>query len=108
MPVGHEPVRSILLLILRFELSAEFAGELAGRMKRYEVRIKNTLSFERAQTTSGGIPLDEVESISFESKRCPGLYLCGELLDVDGRCGGYNLQWAFTSGYLAGCAAGEG
>ena len=91
-----------------FELSAEFAGELAGRMKRYEVRIKNTLSFERAQTTSGGIPLDEVESISFESKRCPGLYLCGELLDVDGRCGGYNLQWAFTSGYLAGCAAGEG
>ena len=84
------------------KLSDNTAGDIARRMKEYEVTITNTLSFDRSQTTAGGIPLDEVDEESFESLKCPGLYLCGEILDVDGRCGGYNLQWAFTSGYLAG------
>ena len=51
----------------------------------------------------GGVPLAETEALA--SKRCPGLYLAGEVLDVDGPCGGYNLQWAWASGACAGEAA---
>ncbi len=69
------------------------------------VTIKNHRGFEQAQVTAGGVPLDEVEEKTFASLKCPGLYLTGELLDVDGICGGYNLQWAWTSGWLAGQAA---
>jgi hypothetical protein len=58
--------------------------------------------WERAQVTCGGVPLDEVNLDTMESLCCPGLYLAGELLDVDGICGGYNLQWAWSSGHLAG------
>ena len=64
--------------------------------------------FEQAQVCTGGVPLTELKGITMESACMPGLYLAGELLDVDGACGGYNLQWAWTSGYLAGSAAAEG
>ena len=64
--------------------------------------------FDRAQVTCGGISLKEISSHSMESCLCEGLYLAGEITDVDGICGGYNLQWAWSSGALAGqCAAGE-
>ncbi|MCD8097170.1 MAG: NAD(P)/FAD-dependent oxidoreductase, partial [Lachnospiraceae bacterium] len=63
--------------------------------------------FEYAQVCAGGAPLTELRGISMESALVPGLYLAGELLDVDGECGGYNLQWAWTSGRLAGRAAAE-
>ena len=49
--------------------------------------------------------VSEFDSVTMESKRVKGLYACGEILDIDGDCGGYNLQWAWSSGYLAGCAA---
>ncbi|MDO5410087.1 MAG: FAD-dependent oxidoreductase [Lachnospiraceae bacterium] len=63
--------------------------------------------FDRAQVTCGGVALEEVNPQTMESQICPGIYFAGELLDVDGICGGYNLQWAWSSGYLAGsCAAG--
>ena len=65
-------------------------------------------TWEQAQTTWGGIPLREVGIPALESKKHPGLYLAGELLDVHGRCGGYNLYWAFASGYLAGQHAALG
>ncbi len=55
-----------------------------------------------AEVTAGGVPLDEVNLRSMESKVCEGLYLCGEILDVDGRMGGYNFQWAWSTGRLAG------
>ena len=58
-------------------------------------------SFDQAQTTAGGVPLSEIKN-TFESKLCPGLFFAGEILDVDGICGGYNLQWAWTSGFIAG------
>ena len=77
------------------------------KLKGHRVKIKKPLTFERAQTTAGGIPLSEIKKGTFESGIVEGLYLCGELLDVDGRCGGYNLQWAFTSGYIAGSCAGR-
>ena len=58
-----------------------------------------------AEVTAGGIPLTEIDLKTMESRLCPGLYLCGEICDVDGRIGGFNFQWAWASGYVAGGAA---
>lgn len=58
-----------------------------------------------AEVTAGGVPLAEIDLDSMESRRTPGLYLCGEICDVDGRIGGFNFQWAWASGFLAGGAA---
>jgi len=63
--------------------------------------------FAFAEVTAGGVPLDELDVGTMESKRCPGLFLCGEILDVDGRIGGFNFQWAWASGKVAGGAAGR-
>jgi predicted Rossmann fold flavoprotein len=57
-----------------------------------------------AEVTAGGIPLDEIEPATMQSRVCPGLYLVGEILDVDGRLGGFNFQWAWSSGWVAGHA----
>lgn len=72
----------------------------------WELAITGLNTWEQAQTTSGGIPLTEVDS-SLESKLMKGLYFAGEVLDVHGRCGGYNLHWAWASGYVAGAHAGH-
>lgn len=70
------------------------------------VWVNGVQSFENAQVCAGGVPLEEVTD-RLESRKASGVYFAGELLDVDGRCGGYNLQWAWCSGYLTGtCAAG--
>lgn len=58
--------------------------------------------FEYAEVTAGGVPLSEINTATMQSRVCPGLYLCGEILDVDGKIGGYNFQWAWASGRLAG------
>jgi predicted Rossmann fold flavoprotein len=63
--------------------------------------------FEYAEVTAGGVPLSEIDVATMESRICPNLYLCGEILDVDGRIGGFNFQWAWASGRLAGIAAGR-
>jgi predicted Rossmann fold flavoprotein len=63
--------------------------------------------FDYAEVTADGVPLSEVELSRMASRRCDGLYLCGEILDVDGRIGGYNFQWAWASGRLAGIHAGR-
>ena len=68
----------------------------------FQVRVSASNGFDRAQVCCGGVDTREVEPKTMESKRVPGLYFAGELLDIDGACGGYNLQWAWTSGYLAG------
>ena len=60
-----------------------------------------------AEVTAGGIPLDEIDPATMESRVCPGLYLVGEILDVDGRLGGFNFQWAWSSGWVAGHAMRE-
>ncbi len=72
--------------------------------RQFTLQISGSNSFDQAQVCSGGVKLSEVTE-DLEAKKVPGLYLAGELLDVDGRCGGYNLQWAWTSGYIAGTAA---
>ena len=75
-------------------------------MRSFKVRVTGTGGFEQAQVTTGGIPLSQTDK-DLMSVFCGGLYLSGELLDVDGICGGYNLQWAFTSGWIAGKSAAE-
>ncbi|WP_139176160.1 aminoacetone oxidase family FAD-binding enzyme [Butyrivibrio sp. ob235] len=70
------------------------------------INITGIGDYKKAQVTRGGISLGDL-SDTLSSKRCPGVYVVGELCDVDGRCGGYNLQWAWTSGYIAGEAAGS-
>lgn len=69
------------------------------------VPITKDRGFDYAEVTAAGVPLTEVDLATMESRICPGLYLCGEILDVDGRIGGYNFQWAWASGRLAGISA---
>ncbi|NLE76356.1 MAG: aminoacetone oxidase family FAD-binding enzyme [Chloroflexi bacterium] len=71
------------------------------------VEVRGTRGFDAAQLAAGGVPLAEVEPTTMASRRTPGLYLAGEVLDVVGPCGGYNLQWAWSSGALAGGGAAE-
>lgn len=80
---------------------------LCKHIKHFEIKISGTNGFEHAQCCGGGVSLKEIDPLSMESLLLPGLYFCGEILDVWGDCGGYNLQWAWTSGYLAGRAAGH-
>lgn len=68
------------------------------------VTVVDTNPFANAQVTAGGISLKEISG-QFESMKMPGVFFAGEILDVDGKCGGYNLQWAWCSGYTAGAAA---
>lgn len=74
--------------------------------RKFTVHVTGHNGYENAQVCAGGVPLSEVTE-RLESVKTPGVYFAGELLDVDGRCGGYNLQWAWTSGWLAGMAAAE-
>ena len=74
--------------------------------KNFSYEIVGSNGFEQAQVCCGGVDLQEVTE-QLESKLVPNIYFAGEILDVDGRCGGYNLQWAWTSGYIAGMAAGK-
>lgn len=76
--------------------------ELAQRIKRFETIVAETNPFEQAQVCRGGVDTREVHPKTLESYLVPGLYFAGELLDVDGLCGGYNLQWAWSSGHVAG------
>lgn len=70
-------------------------------LKRMRIPISGTLGFAKAEVTAGGVSLNEVDSSTLESKCCPGLYLAGEILDLDGPIGGYNFQAAFSTGFLA-------
>jgi predicted flavoprotein YhiN len=73
----------------------------------YKLNVKGVKGFKQAEATAGGIPLNEVRYQTMESKKQPGLYFAGEILDVDGLIGGYNFQWAWSSGFVAGSAAGK-
>jgi len=76
-------------------------------IKRLEVSLTEPLGMDSAQVTAGGIVTADFDSMTMQSRLVPGLFACGEVLDIDGDCGGYNLQWAWSSGMLAGEAAGE-
>lgn len=80
---------------------------LGHLLKEFEVPVTAANAFEQAQICCGGVDTREVHAETLESKLVPGLYLIGELLDVDGICGGYNLQWAWATGAIAGRCAGR-
>ena len=82
---------------------------LGDNLTNFTLTITGTNSFDQAQVTTGGIPLTEINPNTLESTKTKGLYLTGELLDVDGDCGGYNLGFAWISGIIVGSnIKGEG
>jgi predicted Rossmann fold flavoprotein len=86
-------------------LSRVERGRLLAAMKRLTVPVTGTLGYGRAEVTAGGVSLDEVDSRTMLSRKQPGLYIAGELLDLDGPIGGYNFQAAWSTGWLAGTKA---
>lgn len=80
---------------------------LAELAKGLRVDVTGSKSFEQAQVCAGGVDTKEICPDTMESKLVPGLYFAGEVLDIDGMCGGYNLQWAWSSGYVAGYHAAK-
>ena len=86
--------------------NAELAS-VCEAVKGLEIILTEPLGMDSAQVTAGGVLTEDFDPNTMESKRIPGLYACGEVLDIDGDCGGYNLQWAWSSGRLAGLSAGK-
>ena len=83
------------------ELTTKQVSKFCYYLKNLEYDITDVYGFEQSQVTAGGVDFAEVND-TLEILKYPGIYLAGEILDIDGKCGGYNLQWAWTSGYLAG------
>lgn len=83
-------------------LTWEEQNRIISLLQHWEFTVYDTNGFKNAQVTCGGVNTGEVDEQTLQSKICPNLYFAGELLDVDGDCGGFNLQWAWSSGYAAG------
>ena len=90
------------------DLSGEQLEKLVLLIQHLRTHITETNSFEQAQICCGGVDTTEINPDTLESNYVPGIYFAGELLDVDGICGGYNLQWAWSSGFVAGKEAAAG
>lgn len=88
-------------------ITAEQADKLLKAVKSYRADVTGTNPYEQAQICCGGVDADEIDDTTMESKLIPGIYFAGELIDVDGICGGYNLQWAWSTGMIAGRCAGK-
>ncbi|WP_439628465.1 NAD(P)/FAD-dependent oxidoreductase [Gemmata sp.] len=93
---GLQPTRTAAAL------SKPDRQKIVAATKRLRLPLRGTLGFEKAEVTAGGVSLDEVDSRTMQSKKQPGLYLAGEVLDLDGWIGGYNFQSAWSTGWLAG------
>jgi len=94
---AHAPIRQLE----DYELDA-----VCGLVKSFDISLTEPMGMDSAQVTAGGIVTSDFNGTTMESRLVPGLYACGEVLDVDGDCGGYNLQWAWSSGRMAGLHAG--
>lgn len=88
-------------------VSREERGRLIRGLKGWELGVVGQVPIDRGEVTAGGVALDQVSRTTMESKIVRGLYFAGEALDISGRVGGYNLQAAFSTGYVAGCSAAE-
>ena len=84
------------------ELGKLDRAAIVRAIKQCSIPLDGTRGFAKAEVTAGGIPLAEIDSRTMQSKIVPGLYLAGEVLDLDGPIGGYNFQAAFSTGWLAG------
>ena len=80
-------------------------ANVCNAVKAFEIPLSEPMGMDSAQVTAGGIMTADFDPQTMQSKLVPGLYACGEVLDIDGDCGGYNLQWAWSSGRLAGQSA---
>lgn len=89
------------------EISEDNLNKICDLCKTFRVYITASKSFENAQVTRGGAEVSEFDASNLQSLKVKGLYVTGELLDIDGGCGGFNLQWAWSSGMAAGLAASE-
>lgn len=112
--IGLFPDKLNLVLLKEAKISPDKAAEactvkelkrLMETVQNLRVDIIGTKGFDHAQVSAGGVCTDEVNPTTMESRLIPDLYFAGEVLDVDGMCGGYNLQWAWSSGYVAGTQA---
>ena len=90
------------------ELTSQELQGIVDAIKGFDIVLTEPMGMDSAQVTAGGVITGNFDPDTMQSKIVPGLYACGEVLDIDGDCGGYNLQWAWSSGYLAGSHAGEG
>ncbi|MCK9444944.1 MAG: NAD(P)/FAD-dependent oxidoreductase [Tissierellaceae bacterium] len=89
------------------KLTREEIKSIADLLTSWEFKIIGSQSWAHAQATAGGVSTHEINNQTMESKIVDGLYIIGELLDIDGDCGGFNLQWAWSSGYVAGLHAAK-
>lgn len=89
------------------ELTREEIAQVCRTVKAFAIPLTEPLGMDSAQVTAGGVLTENFDPKTLESRLVPGLYACGEVLDVDGDCGGYNLQWAWSSGRTAGLHAGK-
>jgi len=89
------------------DLSDAAVDKVMAVLRDLRVRISGTRGFQHAQLSAGGVPVTDVDPATMESRRRAGLYLAGEVLDVVGPCGGHNLQFAFSTGYIAGRSAAQ-
>jgi predicted Rossmann fold flavoprotein len=88
-----------------YRLTREHRLAVARAACALVVPVKGDAGYDFAEVTAGGVPLRELNLSTMESRACPGLFLCGEMCDVDGRIGGFNFQWAWASGFVAGTGA---
>jgi predicted Rossmann fold flavoprotein len=86
-------------------LAKDKRRKLAALLTELELPITGDRGYTYAEVTAGGVPLSEINLATMESRTCPGLHLSGEICDVDGRIGGFNFQWAWASGHIAGTSA---
>lgn len=88
-------------------LTDEAIQAVCQAVKAFQAPLTEPMGMDSAQVTAGGVLTSEFDPATMESRLAPGLYACGEVLDIDGDCGGFNLQWAWSSGRCAGLAAGK-
>ncbi|MCM3714959.1 NAD(P)/FAD-dependent oxidoreductase [Alkalihalobacillus oceani] len=113
---GFAPERFLLFLYERLQLDSQLPSStvshdhwraLAHSCKHFSIEVNGTLSIEKAFVTGGGVSIKEIEPKTMQSRKKNGLYFCGEVLDIHGYTGGYNITCAFSTGYTAGKSAAE-
>ena len=98
--------RSLIQGFLKCNQSADHKT-IARYLKNWKFNISGYVGYERCVVTAGGVAQEDIAAKTMESKKCKGMYFAGEVIDIDGDTGGYNLQSAFSTGYLAGLSAAK-
>jgi predicted Rossmann fold flavoprotein len=100
LPIESDPVSRVGTQVLA-HLSRDHRRRLAHALAEWTLPVSETRGYNYAEVTAGGIALGEIDASTMESRVCPGLFVVGEALDVDGRIGGFNFQWAWASAFVA-------